>query len=329
MVSHRWKPGLAAAVGALLLAACTGPTAAPEETGAAAAAPVVDTGPMSVAVVSHGTPGDAFWNVVKNGAEEAGRQLGVEVEYHADGDPGGQAKLINNAVAQQVDGLVVSMANPDALEASIRAAVRAGIPVVTINSGQDRSAEFGALTHVGQDEVIAGRQAGAEFKAAGKTKLLCVIHEAGNVGQAQRCDGAEEGFGGTMQNLQVDINNPTDVQARIRGTLQTDSSIDGVLTLNSQVAALAVDAAEQAGSPAQVATFDLNPDVVGAIKAGDVLFAVDQQQYEQGYLPVVFLKLYRDNANVVGGGEPVLTGPDIVDESNVDQVGDYVERGTR
>jgi simple sugar transport system substrate-binding protein len=323
----RVKAGLLAVAGLLLLSACTGP-AVEVKTTAPPAAPV-DKGPLKVAVITHGTAGDAFWNVVKNGAEQAGKDLGVQVEYNSDGDPGAQAKLIDNAVAQGTGGLVVSMANPEALQPSIEAAVHAGIPVITINSGEDKSAAFGALTHVGQNESIAGEEAGKKFKDLGKKKLLCVIHEAGNVGQAQRCDGAKTGFGGAVQTLQVDITNPTDAESRIRGAVQTDSSIDAVLTLNSQVAARAVSAIKTAGSKAQVGTFDLNSDVVSAIKAGDVLFAVDQQQYEQGYLPVLFLKLYRDNANVVGGGKPVLTGPDLVDKSTVDKVGQYVQRGTR
>ncbi|GAA3584394.1 sugar ABC transporter substrate-binding protein [Amycolatopsis ultiminotia] len=333
-MSHRWERARRSGrlvtgllVTGLALAACTGPAAEPKAT-APAAAPV-ESGPLKVSVITHGTAGDAFWNVVKNGAEQAGKDLGVQVEYTADGDPGAQAKLIDNAVAQQTGGLVVSMANPEALRPSIEAAVRAGIPVITINSGEDKSAEYGALTHVGQNESIAGVEAGKKFKDLGKKKLLCVVHEAGNVGQAQRCDGAKTGFAGAVQMLQVDITNPTDAESRIRGAVQTDPAIDAVLTLNSQVAARAVSAIKSVGSRAQVGTFDLNSDVVAAIKSGDVVFAVDQQQYEQGYLPVEFLKLYRDNANVVGGGKPVLTGPDLVDKSTVDQVGQYVQRGTR
>ncbi|WP_158887727.1 sugar ABC transporter substrate-binding protein [Amycolatopsis anabasis] len=331
MTSYRsrfGRIGLLVAAGALLLSACTGPSAEPKTTGSGGSGPV-ESGPLRVAVISHGTAGDAFWNVVKNGAEAAGKELDVQVEYNSDGDPGNQAKLIDNAVARRVGGLVVSMANPEALRPSIESAVRAGIPVITINSGEDQSKVYGAITHVGQNEGIAGENAGREFKDLGKTKLLCVVHEAGNVGQAQRCDGAKRGFGGNVENLQVDISNPTDVQSRIRGAVQTDPSIDAVLTLNSQVAANAVNAIKQANSKAQVATFDLNTDVVNAIQSGDVRFAVDQQQYEQGYLPVLFLKLYRDNANVVGGGRPVLTGPDLVDKSTVDKVGQYVNRGTR
>ncbi|PXY20779.1 sugar ABC transporter substrate-binding protein [Prauserella muralis] len=324
----RWLAGLA--VGALALAACSGP----QGTGSSDEAEGDQQagggqGDLRVAVISHGTPGDAFWNVVKNGAEDAGEDLGVQVEYNADGDPGNQAKLIDNAVAQGVGGLVVSMANPDALGPSIKRAVDADIPVITINSGEDRSAEFGALTHVGQTERIAGETAGRKFADLGKRKLLCVIHEAGNIGLNERCEGTRDGFSGQVQNLQVDINNPTDVESRLRGALQTDQSIDAVLALNSQVAALAVSAIEAAGSQAEVATFDLNSDVVAAIQSGDMLFAVDQQQYLQGYLPVQFLKLYRENANVVGGGKPVLTGPDLVEKDNIDRIGQYVERGTR
>jgi simple sugar transport system substrate-binding protein len=319
------------AAGAVLaLAACTGPSA---ETGpepnSEPAQGVDSAAPLDFAVITHASEGDAFWSVVQNGAQDAGRDLGVKVTYEGDGKPDAQAKLIDNAVAQGKTGIVVSMANPDALQASIEAAVRAGIPVITINSGGDRSVEFGAIAHVGQDEAVAGKAAGERLKDEGRTKLLCVIHEAGNTGLNDRCEGAKQGFGGNVTNLQVDIANPTDTENRIRGALQTDPAIDGVLTLNSQVADRAVAAAASAGSSAVVATFDLNTDVVDSIKAGRILFAVDQQQYEQGYLPIVMLKLYRENGNTLGGGQPVFTGPGFVDESNADQVGEYTERGTR
>jgi simple sugar transport system substrate-binding protein len=324
--------GVAAiAAAGLVLSACSGPTADNSNTsasGSSSAAAPSTSGPLKIAVVTHGSAGDAFWNVVKNGAEQAGKDLNVGVDYFSDGDPGNQARLIDNAVAQKVSGLVVSMANPQALQTSIQNAVKAGIPVVTINSGEDFSAQFGAIAHVGQSEGLAGQGAGQRLKAAGKTKLLCVIHEAGNIGQNQRCDGAKQSFG-NVTTLQVDISNPTDAQARIRGALQSDPSIDAVLALNSQVAARAVAAAKEASSKAQVATFDLNADVVAAIKDGSILFAVDQQQYEQGYLPIVFLKLYKENGNTIGGGHPVQTGPGFVDKANIDTVAPYAQRGTR
>ncbi|MFE7745021.1 sugar ABC transporter substrate-binding protein [Nocardia sp. NPDC057455] len=321
---HRTRllPWIAAAA---LLAACSGPGA---DAPAPSQAPTEVGTVRSVAVVTHGSPGDAFWNVVKNGAEAAGKDLGIRVEYNASGDPGQQAKLIDNAVAQGVDGLVVSMANPEALRPSVEKALVAGIPVVTINSGESESAEFGAFVHVGQSESLAGQAAGKRLAEAGRGKMLCVIHEAGNIGANERCAGATKAFG-VATTLQVDINNPTDAQSRIKGALEADRSIDAVLTLNSQVAARAVDAVREAGSPATVATFDLNADVVESIRAGKLLFAVDQQQYEQGYLPIVLLKLYRTNLNTVGGGAPVQTGPGFVDKSNVDAVAALVAQGTR
>lgn len=332
-MSKRWPMAVAlAAIGVVLsvvTTACTGPSAAETAPGGGGSGRFDPNAPLDFAVITHGTEGDAFWNVVKNGAVQAGKDLGVHVTYVADGDPGQQAKLIDNAVAQGKTGLVVSMANPDALKDSIEAAVKAGIPVVTINSGATRSKEFGAIAHVGQDEKIAGRAAGERLKKEGKKKVLCVIHEAGNSGLNERCDGAREGFGGAVQNLQVDINNPTDVEARIRGALQTEPDIDAVLTLSSQVADRAVAAKAGAGSKAVIATFDLNTGVVDAIRDGRVAFAVDQQQYEQGYLPIVMLKLYRQNGNTLGGGQPVLTGPGFVDKSNADLVRPYTVRSTR
>jgi len=321
------RAGVALA-GVALLAACSGPTGTQSQN-TGGNAPAAASGDLKVSVITHGTAGDAFWSVVKVGAEDAGKQLGVGVTYNSDGDPGAQAKLIDNAVSQKVGGIVVSMANPDALKTSIENAVKAGIPVITINSGSAKSAEFGAMAHVGQEESIAGEEAGKKLKDAGKTKLLCVIHEAGNTGLNQRCDGARTGFGGAVENLQVDISNPTDIEARIKAKLQSDTSVDGVLALNPQVAVNAAAAIKGASSKAQVTTFDLNADVVGAIKSGEVLFAVDQQQYQQGYLPIVMLKLFKDNANTLGGGKPVLTGPGLVDKDNVDKVAEYAKNGKR
>jgi simple sugar transport system substrate-binding protein len=284
---------------------------------------------LSFAVITHGSAGDAFWDVVQNGAEQAGKDLGVTVDYQSDGDPQKQSQLIDAAVNQNVDGLVVSMANPDALQDSIEAAVKAGIPVVTINSGGDRSAEFGAIGHVGQDETIAGQGAGQRLKADGAQKVLCVMHEAGNIGLEQRCDGASQGLGADVLPLQVDINDLQAAQSTITSQLQSDPGIDAVLTLNSAVAAVAVAAVGDAGSKAEVATFDLNQDVIKGIQDGAIQFAVDQQQYEQGYLPIVMLKLYKENLNTVGGGQPVLTGPGIVDKDNVDAIADLAQKGTR
>jgi simple sugar transport system substrate-binding protein len=282
-----------------------------------------------IAVITHGGAGDAFWDVVKKGSEQAGTDLGVTVTYQGDGDAAGQANLINAAVADKVSGIVVSMANPDALAEPIKKAVQAGIPVITINSGQAKSVEFGALAHVGQDESVAGQGAGLKFKGEGVKHLLCVVHEAANIGLEQRCEGAKSALGGTTENLQVDINNVAEAQNTIASKLQADTSIDGVLALNPAVGVAAVSAVESAGSSAKVGTFDLSGDVVDAVIAGKLVFAIDQQQYVQGYLPVVMLHLYLTNNNTLGGGLPVLTGPGFVTKDNATKVKDLAAAGTR
>ena len=284
---------------------------------------------LTVAVVTHGQPGDSFWDIVKSGADQAGKDERVTVTYNGDGDPTKQSQLIDNAVAQKVDGLVVSMANPDGVKASVQKAVRAGVPVVTINSGLEQSKAFGAVTHVGQSEELAGEAAGEKLAEAGVKNVICVVHEAGNVGLESRCDGVRSTLGGRVRNLQVEVSNVADAQNTIKSQLLADKGIDGVLTLNPVVAKAAVQARQEANSDAQLATFDVSADICDAIAAGDMLFAVDQQPYLQGYLPVAFVALKIRNGNDVGGGQPVYSGPGFVTKENATQVKRFAERGTR
>jgi simple sugar transport system substrate-binding protein len=284
---------------------------------------------VTIAMVTHGD-GGSFWSVAKKGAEKAAEDLGVTLKYsESNNDPEEQAQLIEAAVTEGVDGLAVSAPNPDAIRDALATAKDAGIPIITLNSGADQSQALGAITHVGQDEAIAGQGAGQRLAADGATRVLCVLHEAGNIGLEQRCDGASQGLGSEVIPLQVDINDLQAAQSTITSELQSDTGIDAVLTLNSAVAAVAVAAVGDAGSQAEVATFDLNQDVISGIQDGSISFAVDQQQYEQGYLPIVMLKLYAENLNTVGGGQPVLTGPGIVDADNVDEIADLASKGTR
>jgi simple sugar transport system substrate-binding protein len=285
---------------------------------------------LTFAMVTHSDEG-SFWSVVKKGAEQAAKDEGVKLIWSpSNNDPQKEAQLIDAAVSQKVDGLAVSVPNADAIKSSLAKAKAAGIPIITLNSGVDDYKQLGAITHVGQTEEIAGKAAGAKLKAAGAKKVLCVIHEQNNIGLTQRCQGVKEGFGGDVTNIQVkgtaDI---ATTQTEIKSKLQADKSFDAVIALNPDIAAATVTAVQGAGSDAKVATFDLSPDVIKDIKNGKVLFAVDQQQYLQGYLPIVFLKLFKTNANTVGGGQPVLTGPGFVDKSNAATVEKLAGEGTR
>ncbi|HEX2411426.1 MAG TPA: sugar ABC transporter substrate-binding protein [Solirubrobacteraceae bacterium] len=285
---------------------------------------------ITIAVITHGE-GDSFWAVAKKGAEQAGKDLGVTVKYsESNNDPQEQAQLIDSAVTEEVDGIAVSAPDPDAIRDSVKTAIDAGIPVITLNSGAEESASLGATTHVGQTETIAGEGAGAKLKEAGASKIICIIHEQGNVGLNQRCEGAKKGFGGEVENLQVaGISDVSTTLTEIQSKLEADTSIDGVLSLNPDIAIAARDAVAGAGSEAKVGTFDLSGDVIKAIQDDEILFAVDQQQYLQGYLPVVFLMLDKTNLNTVGGGRAVLTGPGFVTKDNAAEIEKLAEAGTR
>ncbi len=284
---------------------------------------------LTFAVVTHASPGDAFWDRVQSGAEAAGEQYGVDVQYSNDPDPAKQSQLIDAAVADEADGIVVSMANPDGLQTSVEAAVEAGVPVITINSGGDQSADFGAITHIGQSETVAGEAVGARMADEGLSKAICVIQEAGNVGLEERCAAAADAFGGEMENLQVDGTDDNAVTATITSQLQADPGIDAVLTLGGQQAVDAVAAVDQAGSDAQVATFDLSDDVLAGIEDGSILFAVDQQPYVQGFMGVSGLYLKSTNGNDIGGGQPINSGPAFVTAENAAEVAEFSANGTR
>jgi simple sugar transport system substrate-binding protein len=321
MKTFKWAGALAATT--LVLAACSG--TGDDDEGAETA----EQADLTIAVVAHGAPDDAFWTVVQNGAERAGEDLGVSIDYNTSDDVATQAEYVDSAVAEEVDGIVVSLANPDGMRESVTAAVDAGIPVVTINSGLDVYQEFGAITHVGQSETIAGETAGEQFSQLDASKILCVVHEAANIGLEQRCQGATEGFDGEVKNLQVDGTNRSAVSESVTAALQADSAVDGVLALNADVALGAVQAVDDTGSEVQVGTFDLSSDLLAAVEDGSVAFAIDQQPYVQGYLGVQFLYLYAINGNEVGGGQPVNSGPAVITQENAAEVADFAQQGTR
>jgi simple sugar transport system substrate-binding protein len=285
---------------------------------------------MTFAMVTHSDEG-SFWSVVKKGAQQAAKDEGVKLIWSpSNNDPQKQAQLIAAAISQKVDGLAVSVPNYDAIKSELQKAKAAGIPIVTLNSGVDQFKQIGAITHVGQTEEIAGKGAGVKLKAAGAKKVLCIIHEQNNIGLQQRCQGVKEGFGGPVTNINVKgTADLATTQTEIKSKLQADKSFDAVITLNPDIAEAAKTAIKGASSSAKLATFDLSPDVIKDIQAGNILFAVDQQQYLQGYLPIVFLKLFKVNANTVGGGQAVLTGPGYVEKSNAGTVAKLADAGTR
>ncbi len=297
----------------------------------AAAAPVSAQQNSRIIVVSHGQANDPFWSVVKNGVAEAGKDMNVQVDYRAPEtfDMVNMSQLIDAAVNQRPAGLVVSIPDASALGASIQKAVAAGIPVISMNSGSDVSKELGAMLHVGQDEVEAGRIAGARLKEMGGKVGICVNQEVGNVSLDLRCKGFTEGFGGKVTVLPV-TNDPADVRAKVKAALAADASVDTVLALGAGTAGeptvAAVKESGKTGS-VRVATFDLSANFLKSVAAGEAAFAIDQQQYLQGYLPVAFLALNAKYGLMPGGNVP--SGPNLITKEKADQVIELSAKGIR
>jgi simple sugar transport system substrate-binding protein len=291
---------------------------------------------LSFIVVTHGQSDDSFWTVVQNGVTQAGTDMRVDVQYQSPGgdfDVVAMAQLIDAAVATGPDGLVVSIPDADALGPSITAAVEAGIPVISMNSGSDVAQELGIMIHVGQTEYEAGFGGGERMAEAGVTTAICVNQEIGNVALDLRCQGFTDAItaaGGTVEVVAVDIGDPTASQQAISAAIEGNPDINGMLTLGPTAAGPALAALTELDmlGTINLATFDLSPEVLEAVEAGNMLFAIDQQQYIQGYLPVVLLTLFATNLNTVAN-DVLMTGPGFVTAETAGRVIELSAAGTR
>ena len=300
------------------------------------AASLLAAAPLAMAtdiiVVSHGQASDPFWSVVKNGVERAAKDTGANVEYRAPEtfDMVAMSQLIDAAVNQEPDGLVISMPDADALGPSVEKAVAAGIPVISMNSGSD----------VGQGTWCApacrpvristpARSAGEKMAELGGTKALCINHEVGNVSLDQRCSGFEEGFGGEITVLPT-TNDPTEIESKVMAALDSDGDLDTVIALGASLAGeptvAAVEAIGRTGE-VMVGSFDLSGGFLKSVAAGDAAFAIDQQQFLQGYLPVVFLAMHAEYGLMPGGDVP--SGPNLITADKADQVVELSSQGIR
>jgi simple sugar transport system substrate-binding protein len=286
---------------------------------------------IKIIAVTHGQANDPFWSVVKNGVTAGAKDAGVQVDYRAPEtfDMVAMGQLIDAAVNQKPDGLIVSIPDSSALAPSIKKAVAAGIPVISINSGSDVSKELGALLHVGQDEYSAGKAAGEKLKEMGGKTGICVNQEVGNVSLDLRCKGFSDGFGGTVTVLPVS-NDPADVRAKVKAALSANDAVDTVMALGASTAGEpSLEAVKDVGKlgKVNVATFDLSAGFLKAIAAGDAAFAIDQQQFLQGYLSVVFLANDAKYGLIPGGNVP--SGPNLITKDKAEQVVELSAQGIR
>ena len=281
------------------------------------------------AMITHGQPGDTFWDIVRKGGEAAAKNDGVRLLYLANPAASGEAQLVTNVLQQHVDGIALTLAFPDAEQPAVAQAEAAGVPVIGFNAGSDDWKRAKLMTFVGQNEIIAGEAVGDRLNGEGVKGVICVDQQQGAVQLAERCQGIGKTFHGTLDVLYVPGYDMASAQSRIVAKLQQDPSIGYVVTLGAPFAPTAVSAIDAANSHAKVGTFDLTPRAVTMIKQGKIQWAVDQQPYAEGYLAIDLLWLNRANGNVIGGGNAVLTGPAFITKDNIDVVAAFAKAGTR
>jgi simple sugar transport system substrate-binding protein len=229
------------------------------------------------------------------------------------------ARIVEQAVASNPDGLIVTIADFDVLKGPIEKAIRKGIPVITINSGtQKQSAELGALLHVGQPEYDAGKGAGLRAKASGVTKFLCVNHYITNPASVERCTGFADGLGVELGNQMIDSGvDPGEIKNKVIAYLRANPDTNGILTLgpNSAHPTLAALKTMKLSGKIFMGTFDLSGEIAAAVKEDTIAFAIDQQPYLQGYLPVVILTNLARYGVVPGNN--INSGPGFVTKKNI------------
>jgi simple sugar transport system substrate-binding protein len=250
-------------------------------------------------LISHAPDSDSWWNTIKNAIKQADEDFGVQTDYRnpPNGDIADMARLIEQAAARNYDGVIVTIADYDVLKSSIRKVTEKHIPLVTINSGTAKqSAELGAIMHVGQPEYAAGYAAGEKAKADGVKSFLCVNHYATNPASFERCRGFADAIGVDFKTSTLDSGtDPIGIQSKVSAYLRNHPDTGGVLALGPISADPTIKALQQMGLAGKMwfATFDFDNDIAKAIQDGTCKFAIDQQPYLQGYIPVAVLAIVK------------------------------------
>ena len=286
---------------------------------------------IKIAVVTHGQSSDSYWGVVKKGVDDATKLMGVHVSYQAPQttDMVAMSRMIDAAVTQHVNGLVVSIPDATALGKSVKAAVAAGIPVIIIDSGEDQVAAMGAKLFVGTQNYFAqGEAAAKNLMALGVTDGVCANAEPGNLVNESACDGFKKGMQGHGDRVDISMD-PTDTGARILAYVASHPKVNGILALGAPQCVNVINALREKGilGNYKVGNFDVSPDTLVALQKGEVQFSFDSQQYLMGYLPVIMLTQYARYG--VLPTQNIYTGPTPVTKADVEKIMMLSKKGIR
>mgnify|MGYP003626988456 CR=1 FL=1 len=181
-----------------------------------------------------------------------------------------------------------------------------------------------SLLHVGQPEFAAGFGAGERAKKQGVKSFLCVNHYITNPASVERCMGFAKGLGVELGSQMIDSgSDPTNVETKVSAYLRKHPDTQAILTLGPTSAHPTLRALSKNRNLKDIyfGTFDLSGEISAAIKEGKIDFAIDQQPYLQGYLPISFLTLYSRYGLIPSND--VNSGPGFITKDNIALVEKY------
>jgi len=326
---------------AAVLASVAAPAVSAQQTGGASTmgGGLKEAGNTKIIYVGCNAPTTFFWARVTRGAQEAANNLGIQYQYlypQTSGDVTALNQMVEQAIAAQSDGIAVCGLDPNASRSVVQRADDAGIAVVltppenTIAQSPLRDQSLPYIGQVGADEPSGGvLAANSAISRLGAKSIVCTQSQADTT-QGVRCrnlvdTATANGATGQIQIVPNDIGQSADIMT---GYLRAHPEVDTVVTTNADVA-MGVVEAKNASDRADVhlVTFDLNDNVLNGVKNGTIDYAIDQQQYWRGYLPVLLLTHYVRYKLVMANN--FLTGPNIIDSSNVDAVINLVSQAIR
>ena len=281
--------------------------------------------PMKVIAVQHAECAwDAFWCVVQNGATTAAENMNIDLQILAPDsfDVDATAALIEQAVAAQPDGIMLTVTDAVVMEGAINSALEAGIPVVAYNAGSGPVDDgIGYATYLGQDEYAGGYLGGLRLAANGGSKGVCVNHVPGHTGVAKRCAGFEQAMtenGIAYEELAIN-DDPAESATILGDYYAANPDADIFITMGPTGATPFYTFMENEGLTTDDithGTFDLSDDINAGIANGTTMFGIDQQPFLQGYGAVQALNLMVRH-NVVPALPVTPTGPGFVTADNL------------
>lgn len=293
--------------------------------------------------VTHGGPGNPFWNVVIKGMEDAGKRYDVDVQWLSNPTFSieDMPNFLEDAMASGADGIGITCPDPEAIRESVERANQAGIPTIILNTADPNAGtetELPTLFYIGASEYLGGQSnarallAEAERTGTPLTRAVCPIQEIGHSGLEARFAGFTsilEPAGVPVDGLTLS-NNVEQSAGLLRDYFLSHPGTNGIATLGPLPADSFYLFVEESGlSAGEIlhATHDTSPAIFERIRTGFTIQAVDQQPYLQGYLAVSFLFLNKEFG--LSLADDILTGPFVINRKNVDRIAGLVNQGVR